>query len=64
MIELSILDISIIIAFFSTTLLIGFYVSKKSSSSSSEYFLSGRSMPWWLLGISMVPQLFQLIRQT
>jgi len=58
MIELSILDISIIIAFFSTTLLIGFYVSKKSSSSSSEYFLSGRSMPWWLLGISMVATTF------
>ena len=58
MIELSILDISIIVAFFSTTLLIGFYVSKKSSSSSSEYFLSGRSMPWWLLGISMVATTF------
>ena len=58
MIELSILDISIIVTFFSTTLLIGFYVSKKSSSSSSEYFLSGRSMPWWLLGISMVATTF------
>ena len=58
MIELSILDISIIVAFFSTTLIIGFYVSKKSSSSSSEYFLSGRSMPWWLLGISMVATTF------
>jgi len=58
MIELSILDISIIVAFFSTTLLIGFYVSKKSSTSSSEYFLSGRSMPWWLLGISMVATTF------
>lgn len=58
MIELSLLDISIIVAFFSITLLIGFYVSKKSSSSSSEYFLSGRSMPWWLLGISMVATTF------
>ena len=54
MIDLSSLDIFIIIGFFSTTLIIGFWVSKKSSSSSSEYFLSGRNMPWWLLGISMV----------
>ena len=58
MIDLSFLDISIIIGFFTLTLYIGFYVSKKSSSSSSEYFLSGRNMPWWLLGISMVATTF------
>ena len=58
MIDLSSLDIFIIIGFFSTTLIIGFWVSKKSSSSSSEYFLSGRNMPWWLLGISMVATTF------
>ena len=58
MIELSTLDYSIIASFFSITLIIGFLVSKKSSSSSSEYFLSGRNMPWWLLGISMVATTF------
>ena len=58
MIDLSILDIVIITGFFSIILFIGFYVSKKSSSSSNEYFLSGRNMPWWLLGISMVATTF------
>ena len=58
MIELSSLDYTIIFCFFSITLIIGFLVSKKSSSSSSEYFLSGRNMPWWLLGISMVATTF------
>ncbi len=58
MIDLSLLDIVIITGFFSIILFIGFYVSKKSSSSSSEYFLSGRNMPWWLLGISMVATTF------
>ena len=58
MIDLSSLDIFIIIGFFLTTLFIGFWVSKKASSSSSEYFLSGRNMPWWLLGISMVATTF------
>ena len=58
MIELSSLDYTIISCFFSITLIIGFLVSKKSSSSSSEYFLSGRNMPWWLLGISMVATTF------
>ena len=58
MIELSSLDYGIIAVFFSITLIIGFLVSKKSASSSSEYFLSGRNMPWWLLGISMVATTF------
>ena len=58
MIELSTLDYGIITIFFSITLIIGFLVSKKSASSSTEYFLSGRNMPWWLLGISMVATTF------
>ncbi|NND31879.1 MAG: Na+:solute symporter [Saprospiraceae bacterium] len=55
---LATIDIAIIILFFSITLGIGFYVSKTSGKSSDEFFLSGRSMPWWLLGISMVATTF------
>lgn len=58
MIELSTLDSILIFTFFAITLFIGIYVSKKSGKSSAEYFLSGRSMPWWLLGISMVATTF------
>ena len=58
MVELSSLYYIIIASFFTITLVIGFLVSKKSSSSSTEYFLSGRNMPWWLLGISMVATTF------
>jgi len=56
--ELSILDYSFIIVFFSIVLGIGIYVSKKSGKDSSEFFLSGRTMPWWLLGLSMVATTF------
>ncbi|MFK5974763.1 MAG: Na+:solute symporter [Flavobacteriaceae bacterium] len=56
--QLSTLDYSFIIVFFSIVLGIGFYVSKKSGKSSTEYFLSGRTMPWWLLGLSMVATTF------
>ncbi len=56
--ELSTLDYSFIIVFFSIVLGIGIYVSKKSGKNSSEFFLSGRNMPWWLLGISMVATTF------
>lgn len=56
--ELSTLDYSFIIVFFTLVLSIGFYVSKKSGKSSTEFFLSGRTMPWWLLGLSMVATTF------
>ncbi|MGB0891533.1 MAG: sodium:solute symporter family protein [Flavobacteriaceae bacterium] len=58
MVELSTLDYSLIILFFAITLLIGILVSKKSGKSSSDFFLSGRTMPWWLLGVSMVATTF------
>ena len=56
--NLSNLDYSIIISFFILSLFIGIWVSKKSGKNTSEYFLSGRNMPWWLLGVSMVATTF------
>ncbi|WP_442846155.1 sodium:solute symporter family protein [Leeuwenhoekiella sp. H156] len=58
MVVLENLDYAIIIGFFAITLIIGLMVAKKSGKSSAEYFLSGRNMPWWLLGISMVATTF------
>src|SRR5690625_2210278 len=52
------LDWTIIGVLLSITLIIGFWASKQSGKSSDEYFLSGRNMPWWLLGISMVATTF------
>ena len=56
--QLSTLDWSILIAFFVILLSIGFFASKKAGNSVNEFFLSGRNMPWWLLGISMVATTF------
>lgn len=58
MVNLSGLDIAIIVIFFAITLFIGIWVSKKSGKNSTEFFLSGRNMPWWLLGVSMVATTF------
>lgn len=58
MIILSTLDYALIISFFLITLFIGIYVSKTSGKNSTEFFLSGRNMPWWLLGVSMVATTF------
>ncbi len=51
-------DWTIIVAFFAISLGIGIYASRKAGKSSAEFFLSGRNMPWWLLGVSMVATTF------
>ena len=56
--QIATLDWLIISLFFALTLGIGIYVSKSSGKSANEFFLSGRSMPWWLLGLSMVATTF------
>ncbi|MCD8443383.1 sodium:solute symporter family protein, partial [Tenacibaculum finnmarkense] len=55
---LTTLDYAIIIGFFLISLLIGVWASKSAGKSSADFFLSGRNMPWWLLGVSMVATTF------
>lgn len=56
--QMNMLDWLIIGAFFLISLAIGLYASRRAGNSFSEYFLSGRDMPWWLLGVSMVATTF------
>src|SRR5499425_547882 len=55
---LSILDWSVIAAYFLFNLGIGIYYARRASGSTSEFFLSGRDVPWWLAGTSMVATTF------
>ncbi|MGH7885039.1 MAG: sodium:solute symporter family protein, partial [Thermodesulfobacteriota bacterium] len=55
---LSLIDWVLIFSYFIFTLAIGFYFSKKGSQNLSSYFVSGRNLPWWLLGTSMVATTF------
>ncbi len=52
------IDWILIIAFFVIALAVGIWVMRRAGQSSSEFFLSGRRMPWWLLGMSMVATTF------
>ncbi len=54
MFNISTLDWVIIIGFIVSVIVIGSWAAKRASKSSSDFFLSGRTMPWWLLGVSMV----------
>jgi len=51
-------DWLIIVVYFAAVLLIGLWSAKRAQKSSEQFFLSGRSMPWWLLGASMVATTF------
>ena len=56
--SLSNLDWFIIGAYFILSLGIGIWSSKKAGENRQSFFLAGRNMPWWLLGISMVATTF------
>ena len=57
-IQLHWIDWSIIVGYIIFSLGVGIYFSKKAASSTEEYFLSGRSLPWWVVGTSMVATTF------
>ena len=51
-------DYLIILIYFVISLLIGIYYSKRAGKSTQEFFLSGRNLPWYLAGVSMVATTF------
>src|SRR5262245_45709556 len=56
--KLSLLDWSVTAAYFAFNLSIGIYYARRAKGSTTEFFLSGRDVPWWLAGTSMVATTF------
>jgi Na+/proline symporter len=56
--NLSVLDWTVIAAYFLFNLGIGIYYARRAGGSTNEFFLSGRNVPWWLAGTSMVATTF------
>jgi len=56
--RLTIVDWLIIAAYFALNIGIGFYYKARAGKSTTEFFLSGRNVPWWLAGTSMVATTF------
>ena len=51
-------DWIIILMYFAISLAIGIWASYQAGQDTKSFFLAGRNMPWWLLGISMVATTF------
>src|SRR5438477_3550858 len=56
--KLTLLDWIVIAAYFLFNLSIGIYYARRARGSTDEFFLSGRDVPWWLAGTSMVATTF------
>ncbi len=52
------IDWIIIGIYFAVSLTIGFYMSRRASRSTTDFFLSGRNLPWYIAGTSMVATTF------
>ena len=54
------LDIIIILIYLGLTVLLGFLLSKRASKNIDSYFLGGKTIPWWILGISNASGMFDI----
>lgn len=54
------IDYTIIIIYAVACIGLGLYYTRKASSSIDEFFLTGRTMPWWLIGVSMAATNFSV----
>ncbi len=56
--HLATVDWLVVASFLAISLAVGVALARRAGSSAGEFFLSGRQMPWWLLGVSMVATTF------
>jgi SSS family solute:Na+ symporter len=58
--KLHALDLAIIVIYFVAVILIGLWVSRRGSKDLNSYFLGGKTLPWYLLGISNASGMFDI----
>ena len=46
------IDLTIIILYLILMALVGWWVAKKASRNVESYFLAGKSLPWWVIGVA------------
>ncbi|HEY9838760.1 MAG TPA: sodium:solute symporter family protein, partial [Vampirovibrionales bacterium] len=57
---MKLIDWLIVLFYLVVTMAMGLYLSKKGSKNLAEFFVSGRSLPWWLAGTSMAATTFSI----
>jgi solute:Na+ symporter, SSS family len=54
------IDVTIIFAYLLLTIFLGFWISKRASRNLDSYFLGGKTLPWWMLGMSNASGMFDI----
>jgi Na+/proline symporter len=58
--HLTAIDLTIIAAYVLLTVGVGFWIAKRASRSLTSYFLGGREISWWMLGVSNASGMFDI----
>ncbi len=56
--QLTSIDWAVVAVYGTLALIVGVYFARRAGRGTEEFFLSGRKLPWWLLGTSMVATTF------
>lgn len=57
---MQLVDWLIVLLYLVLSMALGLYLSRKASGSLVDFFVSGRSLPWWLAGTSMAATTFSI----
>ncbi|MHA4845806.1 sodium:solute symporter family protein [Flavitalea antarctica] len=60
MIKLAFIDIAIILLYLTTMVSLGFWFRKKAKANKESYLLGGKSLPWYMLGLSDASDMFDI----
>ena len=58
--RLTTIDIAIVLLYLASMLLIGWYFKKKARQSKESYLMGGKSLPWYMLGLSDASDMFDI----
>ncbi len=58
--RLQLIDILILVAYLATMILIGFWMRKKAKQNKESYLMGGKSLPWYMLGLSDASDMFDI----
>ena len=58
--KLQLIDILILVSYLVTMIFIGFWMRKKASKSKESYLMGGKSLPWYMLGLSDASDMFDI----
>ncbi|MEO6732107.1 MAG: sodium:solute symporter family protein [Ferruginibacter sp.] len=58
--KLQLIDILILVSYLITMILIGFWMRKKARQNKESYLMGGKSLPWYMLGLSDASDMFDI----